>query len=204
MLTLQSSTHATMSATLLSHAAASLQSPSGEWGLGPWKQSKVCQLAQVQHAGHATYIQATTSDDMTTWVLCNPSVYGGTGQEDRKGILFGTSPEVIEDLRKVETWAYSQMRDLQPNLDVIWKSVVRDTEIPSFKAKIWVSGKAPCQCVDVNGDPVPTPENWGGLLVAPIFSIGVYRQPDAAGIILEVAGLKILGTRHVKPQLAWW
>ena len=96
------------------------------------------------------------------------------------------------------------MRDLQPNLDVVWKSVIRDVDTPSFKAKIWVNGKAPCQCVDANNSPEPIPENWGGLLVAPIFSISTYRQPDAAGILLEVVGLKILGTRHVKPQLAWW
>ena len=135
-----------MSATLLSQAAASLQSPSGGWDLGPWKQSKVRQLAQVQCGGRAAYIQAVTSGDATTWVLCNPSVYGGTGQEERKGILFGTSPEVIEDLKKVEAWAYSQTRDLQSNLDVVWKSVIHETDIPSFKAKIWASGKAPCQC----------------------------------------------------------
>ena len=182
-----------MTATLLSKAAASLPSPSGEWDLGPWKQSKVCQIAPVQPGGRVAYIQAATCDDATTWVMCNPSVYGGTGQEDRKGILFGTSPEVIEDLKKVEAWAYSQMRDLQPNLDVVWKSVIRDTDTPSFKAKIWVNGKAPCQCVDTNNSPVPIPENWGGLLAAPIFSLNTYRQPDAAGILLEVVGLKILG-----------
>ena len=193
-----------MSATLLSQVAASLQSPSGEWGLGPWKQGKVCQLAPVQHAGRTAYIQATPSTDPTTWVMCDPSVYGGTGQESRKGILFGTSPEVIEDLKKIEAWAYSQMRDLQPNLDVIWKSVIRGTDVPSFKAKVWVDGKAPCQCVDANNEPTPTPSTWGGLLAAPIFSLSTYRQPDAAGILLEVVGLKILGTRHVKPQLAWW
>ena len=88
----EESTRAIMTATLLNTAAASLQSPSGGWDLGPWKQSKVCQLAQVQCGGRAAYIQAVTSGDATTWVLCNPSVYGGTGQEDRKGILFGTSP----------------------------------------------------------------------------------------------------------------
>jgi len=193
-----------MSATLLSQAAASLHSDVVKWTLGPWKQSKVCQLAQLQCAGRAAYVQASTSDDPTTWVMCNPSVYGGTGQEERKGILFGTSAEVIDDLRKLEAWTYIQMRDLQPNVDVIWKTAIRATETPSFKAKIWVSGKAPCQCVDANGDPIPTPEEWGGLLVAPIFSVTAYRQPDAAGLLLEAVGIKILGARRVKPQLAWW
>ena len=194
-----------MTATLLSTAASSLQqSPSGFWTLGSWKQGKVCQLAQVECGGRAAYIQAVMSGETSTWVMCNPSVYGGTGQEDRKGILFGTSAEVIEDIKKVEAWAYSQMRDLQPNLDVIWKSVIRDTDTPSFKAKIWVSGRAPCQCVDASNNPAPTPENWGGLLVAPIFSLSTFRQPDAAGLLLEVVGLKILGTRHVKPELTWW
>ena len=61
-------------------------------------------------------------------------------------------------MKKVEAWAYSHTRDLQSNLDVVWKSVIRDTDIPSFKGKIWVSGKAPCQCVDASGNPITTPE----------------------------------------------
>ena len=193
-----------MSAILLSQAATSLQSPSGGWGLGPWKQSKVCQLAQIQQHGRAVYIQAVTSGDASTWVLCNPSVYGGTGQEERKGILFGTSSEVIEDLKKVEAWAFSQMRDLQSNLDCVWNTVIRATDVPSFKGKIWVSGKAPCQCVDASNNPIPLPEQWGGLQVAPIFSLSAYSQPDAAGLLLEVAGVKVLGKCNVKPELAWW
>ena len=162
MLPINKSTRATMSATLLSQAAAKLQSSEsgsgpGQWDLGPWKQSKVCQIAPVQCGGRAAYIQAVTCNDLTTWVMCNPSVYGGTGQEDRKGILFGTSPEVIEDLKKVEAWAYSQTRDLQPNLDVVWKSVIRDIDTPSFQGKSLVTGKAPCHGEHANHCTYPIP-----------------------------------------------
>ena len=66
--------------TLLSNAAANL----GEYRLGAWKQSKLCQIAPLLRNDCATYIQLTESGDADAWVVCNPSVYGGAGQEDRK------------------------------------------------------------------------------------------------------------------------
>ena len=184
----------------MSYTAANLDN---EYSLGPWKQTKLCQIAPLLRNGCPTYIQVAETGDTNTWVMCNPSVYGGTGQEERKGILFGTAPEIIASLQELEAWAYCQMRDQQPNMDVVWKSVVRKTEADSFKAKIWTGGNSPCQYVDISNRRIEAPEKWGGLIVVPILSVSAYYQPTAAGLMLEVLGLKVVGIRQKQPMLEW-
>ena len=95
------------------------------------------------------------------------------------------------------------MCDLQPNMDAIWKSIVRSTEANSFKAKIWTGGTSPCQYVNMSGSRIEAPEKWGGLIVVPILSVSAYYQPTAAGLMLEVVGLKIAGVRQKQPLLEW-
>ena len=182
----------------MSNAAANLGKQPG-----CLEATRLCQIAPLIRNGNATYIQLTESGDTNTWATRNPSVYGGTGQEERKGILFGTAPDVIVHLQELEAWAYSQTRNLQPNMDVIWKSVVRSTETEFFKAKIWTGGNSPCQYVDVSGRRIEAPEKWGGLIVVPILSVSAYCQPTAAGLMLEALGLKIVGFSQKQPLLEW-
>ena len=181
-----------MTASLLSAAVSEL--PDG-LAIGTWKQTKMCRVAPIVRGRAPLYVQLTSlSDEPETWVPCEPSVFGGTGLEERKGIMFRTSEQVVKDIKELETWAYSKMRDLHPNLDVVWKSVIRDSDTPCFKAKIWTGGRMPCRYVDEEGKRCEAPERWGGVTVIPILSVSAYYQPTAAGLVFEVQAIRILGS----------
>ena len=163
----------------------------------------MCRVAQIARDRAPLLVQLTSlADEPNTWIPCDPSVYGGTGLEERKGIMFRTTEGVIQDIEKLELWAYSKMRNLHPNLDVVWKSTVRDKDTPCFKAKIWTGGRMPCHYVDAEGKRCEAPDHWGGLRVIPILTVSAYYQPTAAGLAFEVQALRIVGNLKER-DFAW-
>ena len=76
-----------MAATLLQDAVADW----GSWSIGRAKPGKNVNMIPLQLNGKNVYLQtALTTDAAHSWVMCNPSVFNGTGAEERKSILIAT------------------------------------------------------------------------------------------------------------------
>ena len=184
-----------MAAALLSEAVADW----GSWSVGRAKPGKNVNTVPLHFKGQNVYIQmGLTSDATRPWIMCNPSVFNGTGTEDRKGILIATPSQQTEDLRLIEVWVKRQLRSAYPDVDQIWNSAIRtgDCYPPSFRAKIWTGGFNPCKFYDENGQPCAMPTELAGLLVIPIVMINAYVQQNQAGLLLETVALKIVGRKQ--------
>ena len=172
---------------LLSDAVAELP----DWTLCPFKaKAGQMQVASIHgKSGGWPMVQLLPlgrMGDITTPFA--PSVYRGTGNEPRKGIVFSVPDEVLLALCKIEEWARKQ------HPDGVWHSVIKDggTYPSSVKAKINVSGPNACRILDAEQRPTAWPENWSRLSVIPIIEFrGVYSQKTGNGLILDVTHLMI-------------
>ena len=183
-----------MAATPLNEAVADW----GSWSVGRTKQGKNVNAIPLQLKGQNVYIQmGLTSDTTHPWVMCNPSVFNGTGTEDRKSVLIAAPFQQIEDIRLIEIWVKKQLRGAYPDIDQIWNSAIRagDCYPPSFRAKIWTGGYNPCKIYDENGQPCAMPTEFAGLMVVPIVMFNAYIQQNQAGLLLETVALKIVGRK---------
>ena len=123
------------------------------------------------------------------WTPYEPSVYRGTGNEPRKGVVFTIPGDVYTDLMKIEVWAKQQVPD-----GTVWHSALKEPGAYAgcVKAKINVTGSYPCEFVNEEGKPVPWPEHWSGLRVIPVLDFrGIYSQKTGSGLILDVSHIMV-------------
>lgn len=165
------------------------------------------QLDPVQLNGQSVYLQtALTTDAAHSWIMCNPSVFNGTGAEECKSILIATPFHQIENLRLIEFWVKKQLRRAYPDIDQIWNSAIRaaDNYPPSIRAKIWVGGFNPCKFYDENNQPCEMPADMAGLQVVPIIMLNAFAQSNIAGLVIETVALKIVGKkRGTRPDFSF-
>ena len=171
---------------LLSDAVAQLS----QWTLGPPKskngQMSIASIVAKDGWPSVQLLPRERLGEIQT--PFEPSVFRGTGDEPRKGIVFAVPPDVLADLAKIAEWAKKQAPSQ------IWHSVVKEpgSYSGSVKAKINMSGPNACSVVDRDGKPVKWPENWPRLPVIPIVEVrGVYIQKTGSGLILDVTCLMV-------------
>ena len=119
-----------------------------------------------------------------------PSVFRGTGEEARKGVVFAVPSDVMDELQKIEDCAKKQTS----SLSTVWHSCLQEpgSYCGSLKAKINVSGPNACSVVDMDGKPAQWPTSWSRLPVIPILEVrGVYSQKTGSGLILDVTYLMV-------------
>jgi hypothetical protein len=122
-----------------------------------------------------------------------PSVFNGTGDEPRKGIVFNITPELLEVVAQLEDTCRQLLGETIPNIDALWCSSVKPSEKYSatLKAKINVSGPRVCPFFDEANKPAEAPVTWKGLPVNAVLSIrGCYSQRQNVGMIIEVVALQ--------------
>ena len=130
------------------------------------------------------------------YVPFEPSVFRGTGNEPRKGILVAIPQDVMDDLRAIEDWARKQVSS------TTWHSCLKENYGAGLKAKIDVAGLNACLIFDVEGTPTEWPTSWNHLPVIPIIEVrGVYSQKTGSGLILGVTQLMI---GHEEPKRGEW
>jgi len=61
-------------------------------------------------------------------VAFQPSVYGGTGEEARKGIVFRITAEDYNELNSLEQWVPDALRASNPNVDALWSPSARKSD----------------------------------------------------------------------------
>ncbi len=100
-------------------------------------------------------------DMQTVTVPFEPSVYNGTGDEPRKGIVFNITPELLEVVAQLEDTCRQLLGETIPNIDALWCSSVKPSEKYSatLKAKINVSGQRVCPFFDEANKPAEAPSH---------------------------------------------
>ena len=118
-------------------------------------------------------------------VLFEPTVFNGTGQEDRVNISLSADSETEQALQAMEAQVRDKLRSTVPNIDALWCSAVKDNH--SIKAKIRLRGENTVRCYDPAQEGIPIPARWKGLAIVPIIQVrGVFVLRSAAGLVLEV------------------
>ena len=178
--------------TLLSDAVANLS----QWTVGvPKSKNGQISISGISYKGATPSIQLLPRERLgEIYTPFEPSVFRGTGNEPRKGVVFAIPGDVYDDLLKIEVWARKHLAD-----GTVWHSAIKEPGVysGSIKAKINVSGMYPCEIVDADGKPLPLPEHWSRLKVVPVLEVrGIYSQKTGSGLILDVTHAMV-GTHDV-------
>jgi hypothetical protein len=149
--------------TLLADAA----SRADLWTISAPTPANAMQVAYLKFNGKPGMFQLTSKADLgsvtTPWV---PNVYKGTGNESRVTMTVNVPDAIREQMECIEERVRDLLRPHVPKIDAIWHSSTKpsDKHPSSLRAKINVSGDRVCPCVDVDGNSVPLPTVWAGLV----------------------------------------
>jgi hypothetical protein len=138
---------------------------------------------------------------LATRVLFEPSVFKGTGEEPRKGIVLALSQEEANDIAALEE-AIRQKLEISPDK---WLSSVRrhDSGI-SLKAKIDLTGPRASSFLHKDTGARGPPEGVKGREVDVVVLVhSSYIQKTGAGLVADVVAMKY-GDVHVPAQPNWW
>ena len=116
-------------------------------------------------------------------VVFEPSVFNGTGEESRKGIVFELSEKDANDLSALEV----RIRTLAGIPVTKWNFCVTNSRL---KAKINMSGMRQCEFVGPNGESTPPESLRGREVTAAIAIRGIYQQKKASGLMMDVVALR--------------
>ena len=183
--------------TLLQDAVADLSL----WSVGQWKTGKFVQTAPLLYKDVQDLIQLIPSSEVEEcYTACAPNVFTGSGEEDRKGIMFNVSDSARVSLELLEDCVRELLKKDYPKIaDWRHSSCKPPAQYSgSIKGKIKLSS---CKFFDADGKPVEAPEEWKGLTCVPVVQPSVYLQKNSAGLILEVVGLKLGERKTVTPDI---
>ena len=162
----------------------------------PWKDGKLGLRYADIHLGSDDSCDAGASlvpivRIENSRVVFEPSVYNGTGEETRLGIVLALGSADAEALEKFEARCRQALK-LDGNKT--WNSCVRrKDDAPVLKAKINMEGsRKPCIFTDMKGnrrESPPTPL-CGRACTAAVTLRTVYSQRLACGLVAEVVSLR--------------
>ena len=123
-----------------------------------------------------------------------PSAFGGTGEEERQGIVLSIPDEVYERIHNLGEGLKAQLSETHPDIASKWSSPLKaatEKYAANLRAKINVKGDKACQFYDMDASPTKAPERWRGLEVNAVIRLGgVYVQSRGAGMLLDVTHLQ--------------
>ena len=123
-----------------------------------------------------------------------PSVFQGTGAEERQGIVLSISPAVYDQLTSFSDSFKAQLTETYPDIAQKWTSSLKaatDKYPAQLKCKINLKGDRVCKYYSPEGLTIKAPENWRRLDVTAIVRLGgIYVQSRGAGMLLEVTHLQ--------------
>lgn len=161
-------------------------------------QSPLLQLSKPKDLSHGMKIYST-SQQLTFKILevqtpFGPSVFNGTGEEERQSLVLSISPEDHKALSALETNLRQQLQAQFPDLDSRWTSCLKDATdkfAPTLRCKINLKGARVCKFLDGTGASTSPPESWRRLPTNVVIRIaGVYIQARGAGLLVEVTHLQ--------------
>jgi hypothetical protein len=152
--------------------------------------NKMLKIANITFKGQPLFLKSNA------WmrIVYEPSVYNGTGEEERKNIVLELTPEIEQVLATMEDTIRQTLDENIPNIDAIWVSSLKPETSnlgPTVKAKINVSGKQPCKFFDENNAATEPPLAFKSLDAKVVLRIqGVYVQKQAAGLLMTVTHMQ--------------
>ena len=152
--------------------------------------NKMLKIANITFKGQPLLLKSNA------WlrIVYEPSVYNGTGQEERKNIVLELTPEIEQVLATMEDTIRQTLDEKVPNIDAIWVSSLKPSagsSGPTVKAKINVSGKQACKFYDEDNVATEPPSAFRPLDAKVVLRIqGVYVQKQAAGLMMTVTHMQ--------------
>ena len=150
---------------------------------------KICNLTQ-----EGKPVTVKLADDLkTVSTPFEPSVYQGTGQEARKGIVFSIPQDMFDALTIVEEFCRNSLEESNPKVHGLWSSSLRPSDkYPArLKAKINVDGNRAAKFYNEANELAELPEHWKTLPCNAVLQVrGCYIQRQAIGMLLEVTHLQ--------------
>ena len=185
-----SSQSAKLPATRISDLAANIEDFSLN-GPKAMAGNKMLNIANITYKNKPLRLML---DEWWLPIIFEPSVYNGTGNEERKNIVFGVSPPIEEGLAIMEDAILQALSETHPNIHALWVSSIKpangDHEA-SLKAKINVAGKQQCRFFDESNQPTEAPDVFRPLEAKIVLQVrGVYIQKTAAGLMLSVSHMQ--------------
>ena len=151
---------------------------------------KICQL---RFQGKPLTLKLGQDLESTT-VIFEPSVYNGTGEETRKGIVFRISDDDFNAMAEFEQWCLNALRATNPNVDSLWSASAKKSDKwgSQLKAKINLSaGQWGAAFYNEATEPCSEPEEWRGLPVSLVLQVrGCYIQRQSIGLLIDVTHLQ--------------
>ena len=131
-------------------------------------------------------------------IVYEPSVYNGTGLEERKNIVLTIDEDTAKKIEELERWTRLQAGVSEDK----WNSCVKRADGPRLKAKINVAGSKRCDFVGPDGVREPPAELRGRTATVALLVRGIYMQRSAAGLMVDVVAMKYgEATREEAPYL---
>ena len=161
-------------------------------------QSPLLQLNKPKELSHGMKIFPTQGQFsfkiMEVQTPFAPSVFNGTGEEERQNLLFSISEEDHQQIKSLEADIYLQLQDQCPDIATRWTSCLKDATDKwpaTLRVKINLKGTRSCKFLNAAGDTTSPPELWRRLTANAIIRIGgAYLQARGAGLLVEVSHLQ--------------
>jgi hypothetical protein len=158
-------------------------------------QLPTMQVVNIRYSGENLVLQPIAQETLGAITTpFQPSVYRGTGTEERVNVTMNIPDEVREAFELVEERVRELIRPTFPKIDGIWHSSTKPggKYRSTLKAKVNISGSKVARFVDASGNPIDPPTNWNQLAILPLLTVrGAYVQRATAGLMLEVVVCKV-------------
>ena len=164
------------------------------------EQAPLIELTKPKELSHGMKVYRVQSDGPFCFKLDGvtipfaPSVFQGSGEEDRKGLVISIPAEVCERMRNFSDSFKAQLSQTHPDVEGKWNSSLKaatDKYPANLRAKINVRGDKACTFYDMTGEPTKAPGQWQRLEVNVVIRLGgVYVQSRGAGMLLDVTHLQ--------------
>ena len=120
-----------------------------------------------------------------------PSVYNGTGAEERKNIQLSVTEVEAAAIESMEKAFMKQLESSSISTAQLASVVKRNDKYnPSLRAKINTAGVQPCRFWDADGNATAAPAQWKCIANAVLEVRGVWSSKTGAGLTLQVTDLQ--------------
>jgi len=166
------------------------QLPSADVEVGGFAATKKSnfRLAPLTICGRYFNIMLGDPQTLPATIPFAPSVYQGTGEENRLGIVFEVDQPVVESVKAFE----EKVRERLAIPVSQWRPCYKDEgeHRAQLRAKITKSGQFAARLYDTKGEGIEWPQAWRFAKANAVLSCrGVYNTGGNSGLLLEVQSL---------------
>ena len=172
------------------------------WILWAGKHGKFVQTFPLRLGNGLAVLQLVPSGSREVTIPFPPTAFQGDSEEPRQSLTLNVPEEVFMTFATVEDAVRELLRPQHPNSDSIWHTSLRQAGAypAQLKVKVNLSGEREVQVFNEFDLRMEPPTNWKGLQVVPIVTLAAFVQAKTAGLIIDLAALKVVG---IQSQPTW-